>query len=164
MQTPPTDIYVRAMDADNVSSRRGASPATSVEGGLKVVSGRVMLNNVYGSELLPLTLTATAQYYNPMGSWVTSSTDNISSIMGSPFPTSYLVGTTGTTIPTFSPISGLLSNGVMRIGLAAPTGGVGKVNIVPNAVPAYLPVTAGTATFGVYDGKSVYIYRGRRGR
>ncbi|MDD4964971.1 MAG: hypothetical protein PHI11_13750 [Gallionella sp.] len=161
--TPPTDIYVRAMDSDNVSSRRGASPATSVEGGLKVVSGRVMLNNVYGSELLPLTLTATAQYYNSM-SWVTSSTDNISPIMGSPFPTSYLVGTTGTTIPTFSPASGLLFNGVMQISLAAPTGGVGKVNIVPNAVPAYLPVTAGTATFGVYDGKSVYIYRGRRGR
>lgn len=75
--TSPTDIFLRAVDAVNTSvTSRRATPATSVEGGVKVVSGKVKISNANGSELLPLPLTATVQYWNS-ASWVTSTNDSI---------------------------------------------------------------------------------------
>ncbi|MDD4929467.1 MAG: hypothetical protein PHP85_09345 [Gallionella sp.] len=151
--TAPADIYLRATDSDSVTSLSGA-----VEGGVKVVSGRISIANVYGTELLPLTLRPTAQYYDATGRWVTSLTDSVTNLT---FPASYPVGA-GTTSAT--PSTGTLSGGVMSISLAPPTGGTGRATVAPTALPAYLSFSAGTATFGVYSGTNVVIFRGRHGR
>lgn len=156
--TNPTDIYLRAVDADGVTSLR--VPAnTSVEGGLKVVNGRIKVSNAYGSELLPLTLIATAQYYSATG-WANSITDVVTNLT---LAANYNLldkngNTTGTTAASKSPASGL-SAGKLTITLAKPSGGAsGTATIAPTA-PGYLPVIPGTATFGVYKGNNSYIYR-----
>ena len=148
--TAPTDIYIRAIDADNVSSQR-VIPATSVEGGVKVVSGRIKVSNAYGSEKSALNLTADAQYFTVNG-WLNSTTDNSTTLT---LPASYPVGA-GSAAVTLMPGSGTLVNGQLDILLAAPdTPGV--ATIIPT-VPAYLQLIEGTATFGVYKGGGRYIY------
>jgi len=155
----PTDIYLRATDMDNVTSLRGTS---SVEGGIKIASGRVKISNAYGSELLPLTLTASAQYYSASG-WVNSSTDSVTSLT---FPATYPVGS-GTTAVTLTPSSGTLSAGLLTIYLGKPSSGAGVATVNPPVsvalcpIPAscYLTVTPGTATFGVYKGNNNFIYQ-----
>ncbi|OIP14561.1 MAG: hypothetical protein AUK50_11715 [Comamonadaceae bacterium CG2_30_57_122] len=77
--TVPTDVYWRAIETasagDGVSSLRATS-ASSVEGGVKVVSGRIRLPNAYGSERLGLPMAATVQYFDALSHWVTSGTDS----------------------------------------------------------------------------------------
>ena len=145
----PTDIYMRAVDTDGVTSLRGVS---SVEGGVKVVSGRIKLSNAYGSELQPLTLTASAQYYTASG-WLNSITDSVTNLALLP---SYPVAS-GTTTVTLTPSSGNLSGGKLNIRLGKPSAGAGVAAINP-AAPAYLPVTPGKATFGIYKGSNNIIY------
>lgn len=149
--TTPTDIYIRAQDTENISSLL-AIANNSVEGGVKVVSGRVKVSNAYGSELLPLTLTATSQFYSANG-WLTSTTDNSTSLV---LPASYVVGS-GTSSVTLTPLSGTLSSGVLSIRLGRP-GSAGIATVTPTA-PVYLPVTPGIATFGVYSGSKRIIYQ-----
>lgn len=154
--TAPTDIYLRAVDADGVTSRRATNPPTSVEGGVKVVSGRVKIGNAYGSELLPLPMTATVQYYNGTY-WVTSATDYVTSLTLTATYDVVKGVTTGTTTP--SPTgSAMVSGGVLNILLGKPTAGPGSATINPG-VPSYLPLlTPGLATFGIYKGNNRFIY------
>ncbi|MBI5007026.1 MAG: DUF11 domain-containing protein [Nitrosomonadales bacterium] len=158
--TAPTNIYIRATEAvggEGVTSKRLTFPTTtSVEGGVAVLSGRIKVSNAYGSELLPLTLTATAQYYTATG-WMNSTTDSVTNLV---LNASYPVGT-GTSAVTLTPSSGDLANGVLTIRLAKPSAGAGTATVGPTA-PGYLPVTAGTATFGVYKSNNSFIYRRER--
>ena len=149
--TEPTDIYIRAIDTDNVSSLR-VNPATSVEGGVKVVSGHVKVSNAYGSEKLALNLTASAQYYTANG-WLNSTTDNSTTLT---LPASYTVGL-GSANVLLTPGTGTLLNGQLNISLTAPD--VPGVVTVNPTVPAYLQLIEGTATFGVYKGGGRYIYQ-----
>ena len=71
--TVPTSIRVRAGDTDAVTSS-GFTEATT-----EIRSGRAKISNAHGSELLPLPMTATVQYYNAAGNWMTSTTDNATS-------------------------------------------------------------------------------------
>jgi len=157
--TLPTSVFVRATDPDGVVSLR-APAATSVEGGVKVVSGRIRIPNAYGSERLPLPMTATVQYYNAGANWVTSATDNISAF------NSNLTGAGGNVVATIvnglgggvavvSPGTAAVVAGLRTFTLAAP-GVSGNVNIALNA-PIYLPSTTGLATFGIF--RSPLIYR-----
>jgi hypothetical protein len=150
--TQPTNVFVRASESngDSVTSLR-ATASASVEGGLKIVSGQVKVSNVYGSELLPLTLTATVQYYAATG-WVKSLTDSATNLT---FATSYAVGT-GTTTPTTTPANGTMSNGSLSIKLSKP-GVKGVASILPGK-PSYLPINTATATFGIYKGSNEFIY------
>ena len=163
----PTDIFVRAVDTDNVSSLRGTAPA-SVEGGIKVVSGRINIPNAHGSELLPLPIAVTAQYWvNAASGWVTSSTDSASSFAANSvsFTNCQKLSATSTwpstcpppTLP--SPASVVFVNGVVNsFKLSAPgVGNTGSVDIA-TSVPGYLPSNKGRATFGVYKGASEFIY------
>ena len=162
--TVPTDVYVRAGDTDVVSSLR-APAAGSVEGGVKVVSGRIRIPNIYGSELLPLPMTATVQYYNSSLYWRTSTTDNASSFDSHLFidlattPTYNLVASIvsglGSGVVVSSPGAAPVVAGVRTFTLAAPLLR-GSADISLNA-PTYLPSVAGRATFGIY--KSPLIYR-----
>lgn len=172
--TSPTDIFLRAVDAVNTSvTSRRATPATSVEGGVKVVSGKVKISNANGSELLPLPLTATVQYWNS-ASWVTSTTDSITQ-----FNTN-LITSGGNIVATI--LNGLGSGvSVATPGMVTVASGVNPVNtftlnkpgIVGSAdislnAPSYLlgssngagvnPSKAGRATFGVYKGPNEFIY------
>jgi MSHA biogenesis protein MshQ len=157
----PTDVFVRATDTDGVTSY-----AKAHEGGVKVVSGRIKVSNAYGSELLPLTLSATAQYYGSAGGWVTSSTDSTTAISLGSFTYDRKTGTTWTTTPTPTLMSGESSpatwkvlDGLRKFSLSAPnTGNTGNVTVPTNAVGTYLPIASGRATFGVYKGNSNFIY------
>ena len=159
--TSPVDIYIRAIDADAVSSLR-ATPANSVEGGVKVVSGRIKVNNGYGSELLALSLDAAVQYYTGTV-WALSTTDSVTTLT---LPATFAITPSGTTAATMTPASGTIASGRITINLAKPSAGAGSATILPTA-PLFLltgnnslgvsPSVSGLATFGVY--KSPLIYR-----
>lgn len=160
--TAPTDIYLRAKESsgtDNVSSLRTV-PATSVEGGVTVASGRIKLSNGHGSELLPLPLTATVQFFNGTN-WVTSATDDATSFdtnlttAGGNLAATVITGLTGgvaVSAPGVVPVVG----GVRTFRLSPP-GQAGSVNLTIGA-PAYLPSNTARATFGVYKGNNEFIY------
>lgn len=170
--TAPTDIFVRALDTDSVSSRR-AIATNSVEGGIKVVSGRSKISNAYGSELLPLQMTATVQYWNGTN-WGNSTTDgftqfnsNLNSAGGNVVPVIVNGPLALGNISVASPSLGTVSAGV-RVFTLNRSSVNGSVDLGLNA-PAYLftgsntagvnPAIAGRATFGVYKGNTDLIYQ-----
>jgi len=169
--TVPTDVYVRAIetapDGDGVSSLRVTVPATpSVEGGVKVVSGRLKIPNMYGSERLPLPLPVTVQYYN--GSyWVTSLTDSVTSF------DSRLISDSGNLVadnsknasnatcaavstPDLAPVSsGVRTLSLSRVAPPAPK----CITFFSLNAPSYLnvdPSIRGSATFGIYKSRLIY--------
>jgi len=159
--TAPTDIYVRATDTDGVTSLR----AISVEGGVKVASGRVKIGNAHGSELLDLPMSATVQYYNGTN-WLTSLTDSVTSLTLGLSNYQCKTGCAWTTTPT--PAGGPVISGILSFKLSKPSGGgTGSVDVSISA-PNYLlagsngaavnPSIAGRATFGVYKGNNEFIY------
>ena len=156
--TIPTSIYIRATEAtggDGVSSLWATNPTTnSIEGGVQVVSGRLKVSNAYGSELLPLSVVASAQYYGAVGNWLSNVADTVTTLT---FPTTFAVGTGSTTV-TLVPVSGVLSSGTLTVKLSKP-GTAGIATITPTTFPAYLPVTSGKATFGIYNPNNNYIYQ-----
>lgn len=154
--TAPTDVFVRAEDVETSSLRTVA--ADSVEGGLKVVSGRIRVSNAHGSEQLALPMTATVQYYVGPG-WTRSSTDDVTS-----FSTATDIGATvikdkppGSCVVSVSnPGTVNADKGVFSFKLA-------KTNVTCSAdisinAPTYLPSVPGRATFGVYRGNNEFIY------
>ncbi len=160
----PIDIFIRALDTDNVTSLQAVS-SSSVEGGIKIVSGRVYISNAYGSELLDLPMTATVQYYNGIN-WLASSTDNVTNLTLSLSNYLNLSGGAWTTTPV--PAGDQVSAGVFSFNLSKPTGGgTGSVD-VGISVPDYLltgsnvahvsPSNTARATFGIYKGNSHFIY------
>jgi MSHA biogenesis protein MshQ len=164
--TAPTDIYLRATDADSVTSLR-SSPSSSTEGGVKVVNGRTRISNAYGSELLPLTVAVTAQYWNATSGWVTSSTDSVSSFLTANLIYSNckkLMASSSwpTTCPpptSPSPVSVVFNAGTGNFILSAPGAGkTGSVDMNIN-LPGYLPSTTARATFGVYKGSKEFIFQ-----
>jgi MSHA biogenesis protein MshQ len=167
--TVPTNIYIRAADADATSLRLPAS--TSVEGGVEVVSGKISISNAYGSEMLPLPLTATVQYWNGIN-WVISATDsltqfntNLSSTSGGNIVANILTGLGGG-ISVATPGVVTMAAGVTTFTLNRPKV-PGSVDISLNA-PNYLlvgsngasvnPSKPGRAIFGVYKGSQNFIY------
>jgi hypothetical protein len=167
--TAPSNIYINASDGE-ANSRRTTNPTTdSVEGGVRVVSGRVTLPNVYGSELLPaMCMTAAVQYFTG-AFWTVSATDNASTLA---LTTPVIIKgplTAGGLTQSFAANSacavgndacGLIGAGMFCAGQKylrlAPAGVAGSANIALT-VPGYLPSTSGRATFGIY--KSPLIYR-----
>ncbi len=119
--------------------------------------GRTRLSSAYGSELLPLSLPLTIEYWNG-NSYVTGVDDHISAPVIALGP--YVAPLSAGNLVLTSPV---IAAGVGQIGLSAP-GYSGSVDISLSS-PDYLPLLGnGRATFGVYAGKKVFIYRGRRGR
>lgn len=156
--TVPTDVYIRTIDTDSVSSLRAAS----VEAGVKAVSGRIKFPNVYGSERLLLPVVVVVQYYNGTGgyTWVTSATDNATSF-NSALSTAggNLVANTvtglGSGLVVTSPSVSAVTAGTRSVTLSSQNV-TGSSNLSLNT-PIYLPSVAGRATFGIY--KSPLIYR-----
>jgi hypothetical protein len=88
-KTIPTNIFVRAREtsADSVTSLRASG---SVEGGGQVRSGRIQLQNRYGSEVLALPVPVEIQYWS--GNWKTSAGDTCTSLLNSQFAWSFPAG------------------------------------------------------------------------
>ncbi|NHZ94816.1 DUF11 domain-containing protein [Massilia sp. CCM 8734] len=170
----PLDIYLRASDADLVTSGRAG---LSVEGGTKIARGRMLVENAFGSELLPLAVTMRAQYWTGTtatnGRWVGSASDAISippppeagsgqvtlphSVASAQLRLSYTQCkgnmTSCNSLAPFPDPKATLGTAYMKEGVLkfklAPTGKTGSVDAALN-LPVWLPSTPGRLTFGVY--------------
>ncbi len=162
----PADIFVRADEPSGLDAVSSLRSVSSVEGGIKIVSGRVNIPNAYGSELLDLPMTATVEYYNG-ANWLPSDTDNVTSLTFGPL-FNYQRSTGGAWTTTLAPASGQVTAGVLPFSLSKPTGGgTGSVDVNISA-PDYLlggssvagvnPSYAARATFGIYKGNGKFIY------
>jgi hypothetical protein len=155
-------------DIDTTNVVAGAFDHTRI-GTTTEYYGRINLSSAHGSELLPLPIDVTAEYYGGTG-YVTSSNDNISSIkivnlvFSNCLPLSatstWPSGTGGTCPPTSpSPASVVFKNGSGGFTLSIPgNSNTGSVDM-NFSVPSYLPSNTARATFGVYKGPNKFIYR-----
>lgn len=126
--------------------------------------GCLKLANAFGSELLPLPVTATAQYWNGTG-YVASAMDNATrfdtnlSTAGGNVQVTIVKGPlalAGVSIVTPGLVT--LTNGIKTFRLAAPNV-AGSANLTITTAPDYLlPGTAGRVTFGIYKGANEFIY------
>lgn len=161
----PTNVYVRAINTDNASSARGAN---SVEPGLRVLSGRLVVAHAYGSELSPMPLQARAQYWTG-SSYVNNPADNNQT--GYPLNASDLLlanctkdlasgGACLSTVALAQSTTLLFSGGVAPFRLRAP-GKQGSVDVsIKDGVIPFLPSVTGKGTvqFGVYrSGPVLYL-------
>lgn len=121
--------------------------------------GRSRIYSAYGSELLGLSLPILVEYWDG-ASFVTSVEDSITAVtlsLGN-YQQNLVAGKTTVTSP-------VIAGGLGQIVLSAPGAGANGSVDVSIASPLYLPPAgSGRATFGVYGGNPVFIYRGRRGR
>lgn len=176
IKTAPITITMTAAEmasGDGVSSAISKSvlPAAffASEGSVDIRSGRLWLGNTYGSELLDLPVPMFAQYWDG-STYVTNVDDDVAATCTA-VPTPTLVLQPGGTAVTAT-MNNMLIAGDGGLVLTRPNV-PGFVNVTI-AAPIWLRYDwSGTgvladptarATFGVYKGKDVYIYRGRRGR
>ena len=149
----PQHVSMRAIDSDGVSSLRGSD---SEEGGTKVALGRLQISNEFGSELLPLKVNATAQYWGDTKRWQNSTTDNQTSFAKSSMVASNVAPSAGSTLAKANikmtadtPASVGLASGAasFRIFLDPALNKQGKADIDVGA-PDWLPRVGGRMTFG----------------
>ena len=164
------NIGIAPVDSDGVSvgtydldTDATAGNDHALIGSTEVRYGRLKLSNANGSELLPLTIPVTAQYWDGTN-YVTSMTDSLTT-----FSTSNVVinnlqlkpASSTLTIAKVTPnpvVAVPFSNGAGSFRLAAPgVNATGSVNLTTNA-PSYLPSNTARATFGVYKGNNNFIY------
>ncbi|NNM52260.1 MAG: hypothetical protein HKM02_08550 [Pseudomonadales bacterium] len=185
-------VGLDAIDSDgigmtgfNFSSTGTGNDAVSL-GSTRERYGRLWITAANGSELLPLNLPVTVQYYATVGGgnsdFITNTLDSCTTLNLTPssnpnFGTARLVNfqgalTSGATIPSYvNPNTATLSLGQTSINLSAPNV-TGSVELTfPNApawlmiYPYNLPISGvsattpgGMASFGVYPGRAPIIY------
>jgi MSHA biogenesis protein MshQ len=164
----PASIYLRAIESaggDGVSSLLASG---SVEGGIRIVSGRLQVENNYGSELLAMPLAVHAQYWTggARARWENSASDNASTV--NPSGASYTncqkllrlspsASTCKNVLAFTTGVESTLVNGAAGFVLKAPgAGNSGSVDIKLNN-PAWLPSTFGRAMFGAYKSPLIYV-------
>jgi hypothetical protein len=164
--TGPTPIFLRAtaVDTPNVLTVTSKQADTTLEAGIMILNGRLLLATVAGSELLRLPVTMKAQFWLPSGAngnWTTNVAD---------------ASATPTTIAFSTCKRNLLVSGACYSGLAmesrdaAFTAGSGRFFIsAPGAgktgsamlnmtgAPAWLPSTLAQAVFGAYRSNFIYL-------
>jgi MSHA biogenesis protein MshQ len=157
----PLDVYLRALDADNVTSLRTIA-ASSVEGGVKVVAGRIKIGNAYGSEKLELAMPFTVQLFDGT-QWRVSTTDS-STQMNTNKTVVGNISTAGLAVNVKAPATKTITSGnLVGFKLAAPNvAGKATVSVVNSAANNldYLltNMITGEATFGIYKGSNEFIY------
>lgn len=156
--TVSTAIAVHAEDADSASS---TALMAGSDGAASVRSGRLQLNNAYGSELLPLNVPAKVEYWTSTG-WVTHLADTCTTLT---VPTNANGGLTNTLRnSTTASLSAPLSAGDSRLRLSAPgSGNTGLVDLSGVILRGgntwlALPVLSSRACFGVCGPRSPVIY------
>ncbi|MDO8789355.1 MAG: LamG domain-containing protein [Sulfuritalea sp.] len=158
--TAPTNVYFRAIDTDSASSLN-AIPANSVEGGLKVVSGRLQIENMYGPPPSRLGAKARALYWNGT-QWALNSRDTASGAATGNFSfgdTSTCVTPTfcGITLSSAAALPG--ADGEFRLVLTPPTSGSDRRSVLLNSTLSYL-AGSGRETWGSF--RAPYIYQRER--
>lgn len=158
--TVPTVVRVRATDSEGVTSLR-AAPATPVEGTTTVRSGRLLLRNAYGSELLPLAVPANLQFWSGNG-WMNNAADTCTTLT---VPTSANNGLTNTLrTKTTATLPSPLVAGDSRLRLSAPGAGNAGLVDVSGAILRgantwlTLPAPTARACFGSCGPRSSVIY------
>lgn len=146
----PDTVYVRAVDADSATSLQ--DPGTSLEGGIQIVNGRLLVPNAHGSERLPLPLKLSAQYWTGTN-WELSSNDQLSEID----PAKAAFSNTGALALSIGPL-GLekLVNGVRNYSVKATPAAAGKADLVIDHLE-WLPSTKGRLKFGTYKSPLIYL-------
>lgn len=151
--TAPVSIYIRATEtsADGVTSKRTSG---TVEGGVRVLQGRLLVGNVHGSERLKMTVPLISQYWT--GSQWEKNTADSSSVLSLAALVSNCQG--GLVCPISNspnPASKTMAAGATSALLLAPNQvGYGDVQATN---PAWLPSTVGRISFGVYRSPLIYI-------
>ncbi|WP_317623716.1 DUF6701 domain-containing protein [Gallionella capsiferriformans] len=160
-QTAPLTLTLRATDADTAQ----VSSSGHIEGTTEIRSGRVKLLNAYGSELLNMAVPFTAEYYTSTHGWMLNASDSCT-ITTLPILTLQPSGVV-VSKSVNSPFVG--GNGNLLLFMPNVTG---YVDVVATVMPwlqfawsgAGVSNPSARATFGVYKGNNLFIYRGRRGR
>jgi len=180
-KTAPTLFYLRATMRERVTTSAGitadvtvdsstpaATPTVQYEDGLMVVSGRLLVPNVFGSELLNLPANLAAQYWNGT-SWVTNPIDNASTVAqklvfvkcARSFASDPATGACkADPVAMAGPGPVQLVGGTGKLVLRSPGRGVsGSVEYTVSGgnAAAWLPSTRGRATFGVYKSPIIYL-------
>lgn len=176
-ESPPQTLTLRAIDTDNISSAGHVEPTTLVE------SGRVRIQNVYGSELAAMPMPMRAEYYTGTANgWMTNTTDTCTSLALNSLSLSNNVlpspvsGTTAKVVNGTLTTSASIANapfvaGDAGLSLSAPgPGGTGYVDVTASlAAMTWLQYDwdgngvadnnpQGRATFGLYRGSPRQIY------
>lgn len=160
--TAPTSVYVRARElaGDGVTSLRASG---SEEGGIRVVSGRLMVPNASGSERLGLPLKLDAQYWTG-SAWETSLTDSVTAIDPAPARVTFSNCTDGLNLGGACRTAALslqpqavqkMAGGTMTYTLKPP-GYSGSADLVINQ-HTWLPSTRGRLRFGVHKSPLIYL-------
>ncbi|MES2354629.1 MAG: DUF6701 domain-containing protein [Pseudomonadota bacterium] len=120
--------------------------------------GRLKISNLYGSNLLPLPVPVTAQYWTGVG-FATNTLDSCTSLASSNF--TLTPGTGGTINTTIQ--SGTMTSGTGTITLTKPTGFTTTGSVIVNpglSISSFLPLApaSGLETFGIYKSGDGVIY------
>ncbi len=163
----PTNIYLRAAEttvagqpaSDGITSLRTVA-AESVEAGVMVISGRMYVPHMFGSELLRLRVPVLAQYWNGTR-WVTNFVDSVSTFSSADVVRSnYNRNVNAGNSTLFAQVSAALVNGSGAFTMQATgAGNVGSVDFSLSAptAPAWLPSTVGRARVGTYRSPLIYL-------
>ena len=161
-----TTTLVNLVSSSDEVTLISASPV--MLGSTEVHYGRLTLGNVFGSELIDLTMPMKAEYFDG-SNFVVNTSDNCTIINDADLSVSSLL-TGGSS--TVSVVSTTASSGILDIGLTAPgTGNTGDIIITPNLNTsndlwlrfnwdgvAGAEDPSSKATFGIYSGDSNQIY------
>lgn len=165
------DIGIAPVDSDGVIMSAYDLDTDAVAGNdhskiarTEVRYGRIKLSNAHGSELLPLPVAATIQYWDGT-TYVTSATDsatqfNTNLVPGGNVQAANFNGPLALAdVVVVTPGLVTFTNGLKTFKLAAPNK-TGSVDLTIVTAPGYLlPSTTGRATFGVYKGANEFIYQ-----
>ncbi|NOU40088.1 MAG: LamG domain-containing protein [Methylotenera sp.] len=173
-KTSPTIIKLRATDTDSVSSATGSEGTTTIR------SGRLLLKNAYGSELLNLPIALEAQYWNG-SSYIRNVQDNCTTLPSNSIAMSNYTSALAAceTQIGYSTGSGALINGVssflrltkpgagnngsadLSLNLNGAAGSTCTSSSVSSATNANLPWFGANptsrATFGIYKTPIIYM-------
>jgi MSHA biogenesis protein MshQ len=170
----PATIYLRATASETVAAKDDKaedvtiSSKPSLEGGMRIVNGRLQLSNGFGSELLRLPLPLNAQFWTG-NAWVNNSGDNKSEVSFFIDYTSCanklaLPGRAGSDncnldLLKVKPATALLKDGAGKLWLGAPgAGNPGSAWLnIKGDFPRWLPSTKARAVFGVHKSPLIYL-------
>jgi MSHA biogenesis protein MshQ len=162
----PATIYLRAIETANASISSLRSPASSsVEGAVRILSGRLYVANIHGSELLPVPVKVSAQYWSG-SNWESSSTDGASTVnpvggvvlencLGNLSACNSVATTANLTLYPQEPKT-LVAGSYTFHFRAAGAGRTGSADFRLNN-PAWLPSTQGRVRLGVSRSPLIYL-------
>jgi uncharacterized repeat protein (TIGR01451 family) len=176
----PTLVYLRASMLETIRPSGSANPVITsrtpantwtpqYEDGLLVVAGRLLVPNVFGSDLLRLPVPLTAQYWNGTA-WAASASDETSLVASSIRPVDggcrrFFAQDPKTGLCKPNPLTvagtgavGLIHGKGTLVLQAPPRGTVGSVDLTLDSADApWLPSTQARVTFGLYKSPLIYL-------